>query len=47
MPVLRRECVLPMSREFLGAPTRVPFWRRPVSRFGLFTIDEALGRQFT
>src|SRR3954469_16190334 len=37
-PIVRRVMVPPSSRVPIDDPTRTPFWRRPVSTFGRFSM---------
>ena len=37
-PIVRRVVLPPSSRVPLDEPTRMPFWRRPVSTFGRFSM---------
>jgi len=39
-PIVRRVTVPPSSTVPIDEPTRVPFWRRPVSTFGRFSMTD-------
>jgi hypothetical protein len=39
-PIVRRVTLPPSSRVPLDDPTRVPFWLRPVSTFGRFSMTD-------
>ena len=40
-PIVRRVLVPPSSRVPIDDPTRMPFWPRPVSTFGRFSISSS------
>jgi hypothetical protein len=39
-PIVRRVMVPPSSMVTIDEPTRMPFWRRPVSTFGRFWMTD-------